>query len=295
MYPYFHTRLSTKTKHHVSIAYGDIMLPDSSLQWAMNKVNNEIRLQSVESPLHFEISRNLLPNFKFLPCRCSPLASLAHPDAHPHPHRHVDPGQMRQRAGLHDSTRRSIMDEGKVCALLYVATCQSITCPTLCSPYGILLKPRRGPRRGRCGAEQRSMSTVYLGSAPRNGPPVRHSLCVPLGITHCCSGYKLTPLVHLHPFLVTMPHLTKTYSEYYENVCRRGRPLGRYRGPRFAAPCTELTPLLPPLLPRPLLVHASAKRSSPTTSPHHHNSFLHLLPLQVPCYRIAQPKSNPPC
>ena len=69
-------------------------------------------------------------------------ACLAHPDPHPPPHRRPDPGQMRQRAGLHDSTRRSVMDEGKVCALLYVATCQSTTCPTLCRPYKILLRPR---------------------------------------------------------------------------------------------------------------------------------------------------------
>ena len=64
MYPYFHIHLSTKTKHHASIAYGDIMLPHSSLQWAVNKVNNEIQLQSVKSTLRFEIARHLLPNFK---------------------------------------------------------------------------------------------------------------------------------------------------------------------------------------------------------------------------------------
>ena len=87
----------------------------------------------------------------------SPLASLAHPDPHPLPHRRPDRGQMRQRAGHHDSTRRSIMDEGKVFALLYVATCQRIICPTPCSPYGILLKPRWGPRRAQCGTEHRSM------------------------------------------------------------------------------------------------------------------------------------------
>ena len=67
MYPYFHMRLSTKTKHHVSIAHGDIMLPHSSLQWAVNKVNNEIQLRSVKSTLRFEIARHLLPNFKVPP------------------------------------------------------------------------------------------------------------------------------------------------------------------------------------------------------------------------------------
>ena len=140
----------------------------------------------------------------------SPLASLAHPDPHPPPHRRPDRGQMRQRAGLHNSTRRSIMDEGKVCVLLYVPTCQCIICPTPCSPYGILLKPRWGPRRAHCGTGHRSMiRTVYRGSAPCNRPPVRRSLCGPLGITHWCSGHKLTPPVHLHPFLITMPHLTK--------------------------------------------------------------------------------------
>ena len=51
--------------------------------------------------------------------------------------------------------------------------------------------------------------TAYQGSAPCNGPPVCRSLWVPLGIAHYSSGHKLTLLVHLHPFLVTMPHLTK--------------------------------------------------------------------------------------
>ena len=65
MYPYFHIRLSTKTKtNHASIAYGDIMLPHCSLQWAVNKVNNEIQLQSVKSTLRFEIDRHLLLNSK---------------------------------------------------------------------------------------------------------------------------------------------------------------------------------------------------------------------------------------
>ena len=64
MYPYFHIRLSTKGKHHASIAYGDIMLPQSSLQWAVNKVNNEIQLKSVKSTLQFQIARHLLPNCK---------------------------------------------------------------------------------------------------------------------------------------------------------------------------------------------------------------------------------------
>ena len=67
MYPYFHIRLSTETKHHVSIAYGDIMVPHSSLQWAVNKVNNEIQLPSVKSTLRFEIARHLLPHFKVPP------------------------------------------------------------------------------------------------------------------------------------------------------------------------------------------------------------------------------------
>ena len=67
MYPYFHIRSSTKTKHRVSIACGDIMLPHSSLQWAVNKVNNEIQLQTVKSMLCFEIARHLLPNFKVPP------------------------------------------------------------------------------------------------------------------------------------------------------------------------------------------------------------------------------------
>ena len=67
MYPYFHIRLSTKTKHHVSFAYRHIMLPHSSLQWVVNKVNNEIRLQRVRSTVRFEIARYLLPNFKVPP------------------------------------------------------------------------------------------------------------------------------------------------------------------------------------------------------------------------------------
>ena len=67
MYPYFRIRLSTKTKHHISIAYGNIMLTHSSLQWAVNKVNNEIKLQSVKSTLCFQIARHLLPNFKVPP------------------------------------------------------------------------------------------------------------------------------------------------------------------------------------------------------------------------------------
>ena len=143
-------------------------------------------------------------------CQRSPLASLAHPDPHPPPHRRPDPGQMRQRAGLHDIIRRSIMDEGKVCALLYVATCQCIICPTPCSLYGILLKPRWGLRRAHCRTGHRSMeATVYRGSVPCNGLPVCNSSCVPLGVTHCCSGQKLTPLVHIHPFLITMPAITK--------------------------------------------------------------------------------------
>ena len=64
MYPYFNVHLPTKTKHHVFIAYGDIMLPQQSLQWVVNKVNNEIQLQRVISTLRFEIPPDLLPNFK---------------------------------------------------------------------------------------------------------------------------------------------------------------------------------------------------------------------------------------
>ena len=64
MYPYFHIRLSTITKDHASIAYGDIVLPRSSLQWAVNKANNDIQLKSVKSTLRFEIACQLLPNFK---------------------------------------------------------------------------------------------------------------------------------------------------------------------------------------------------------------------------------------
>ena len=140
----------------------------------------------------------------------STIASLTHPDPHPPLHRRPDPGQMRQGAGLHDSTRRSIRHEGKVCTLLYAAGCQCIICPTPCSPYAILSKPRWVLRWAHCGTGHRSMiPTVYGGSATCNGPPVRRSLCVPLYITHSCSAHRLTPLVHLHPSLVTMPHLTK--------------------------------------------------------------------------------------
>ena len=115
-------------------------------------------------------------------------------DPHPPPHRHPDPGQTRQRAGLHVSTRRSIMDEGKVCALLYVVTCRSITHQTLCGPYGVLLQPTWGPRWAQCGTGPRSsIPTIYPGSAPCGGPPVCHSSCVPVGMPLCCSGHKLTP------------------------------------------------------------------------------------------------------
>ena len=67
VYPYFHIRLSTKTKHNASIAYTNIMLPHSSLRRAVNKVNREIPLQSVTFTLHFEIARHVLPNFKVIP------------------------------------------------------------------------------------------------------------------------------------------------------------------------------------------------------------------------------------
>ena len=40
------------------------MVPHSSLQWAVHKVNNVIKLQSVQSTLCFEIARHPLPNFK---------------------------------------------------------------------------------------------------------------------------------------------------------------------------------------------------------------------------------------
>ena len=64
MYHYFHIPLSTKIKPHASIAYGNIMLPHSSLQWAVNEVNNEIKFKSVKSTLWFEVARHVLPNFK---------------------------------------------------------------------------------------------------------------------------------------------------------------------------------------------------------------------------------------
>ena len=43
------------------------MLTQSSLHWAVSKVNNEIQLQSVKSTLCLEIARQLLPNFKVPP------------------------------------------------------------------------------------------------------------------------------------------------------------------------------------------------------------------------------------
>ena len=45
--------------------------------------------------------------------------------------------------------------------------------------------------------------------APYGGTPVCHSLCVPVGMTRCCSGHKLTPPVPLHLFQVNISHFRK--------------------------------------------------------------------------------------
>ena len=62
-YPYFHLHLSTRHKHHAHIRYGDIMHPHTSLQWAINKVDDTVQVAAVRTTLRFEVARHLLPNF----------------------------------------------------------------------------------------------------------------------------------------------------------------------------------------------------------------------------------------
>ena len=62
-YPYFHLHLSTRHKHQAHIRYGDIMHPQSSLQWAINKVDGTVQVAAVRTTLRFEVAWHLLPNF----------------------------------------------------------------------------------------------------------------------------------------------------------------------------------------------------------------------------------------
>ena len=62
-YPYFHLQLSTRHKHHAHIRYGDIMHPQTSLQWAINKVDGTVQVAAVRTTLRIEAARHLLPNF----------------------------------------------------------------------------------------------------------------------------------------------------------------------------------------------------------------------------------------
>ena len=76
-YPFFHLQLSTRHKRHAHIRYGEIMHPQASLQWAINKVDGSVQLATVRTTLRFEIARHLLPNFtvpspKELSKKCKP-------------------------------------------------------------------------------------------------------------------------------------------------------------------------------------------------------------------------------